>query len=58
MWAFAIYDDKNKKLFISKDRFGEKPLYYFQNNTFLFGSEIKFILELDTQKKLHKLDKV
>ena len=57
MWAFAIYDELKKILFISRDRFGEKPLYYFfQNNSFLFGSEIKFILHLDIQKKLHGLN--
>ena len=49
MWSFAIWDNKNKKLFLSRDRFGEKPLYYFQNSeTIYFGSEIKFI------KSLHK----
>ncbi len=57
MWAFAIYDEKKNILFISRDRFGEKPLYYFfRNNLFLFGSEIKFILHLDTQKILHRLN--
>ena len=49
MWSFAIWDNKNKKLFLSRDRFGEKPLYYFRNfENIYFGSEIKFI------KSLHK----
>ncbi|MDA2935705.1 asparagine synthase (glutamine-hydrolyzing) [Patescibacteria group bacterium AH-259-L05] len=46
MFAFAIWDEKNKKLFLARDRYGIKPLYYyFKNNTFIFASEIKAILE-------------
>lgn len=47
MWAFAIWDSKNKKLFCSRDRFGIKPFYYHhdQQNQFLFASEIKAILQ-------------
>lgn len=45
MWAFAIYDKDKKSLFLSRDRFGIKPLYYaLQGRTFLFGSEMKAIL--------------
>lgn len=45
MWAFALWDEKKKWLFISRDRIGEKPLFYAtHDNTFLFGSEIKSIL--------------
>ena len=44
MWSFAIYDDTNKELFISRDRFAEKPLYIFENSEgFYFASEIKFL---------------
>ena len=51
MWAFAIWNIKKKKLFLSRDPFGEKPLYYFLNeNGFFFGSEIKFIKSLCNQK--------
>ena len=47
MWAFAIWDERNKKLFLSRDRFAEKPLYYFQDNDgFYFASEIKAIQSL------------
>ena len=44
MWAFAVYDTDHETLFLSRDRFAEKPLYYFENNEgFYFGSEIKFL---------------
>lgn len=46
MWAFVIFDKEKKKYFISRDRFGIKPLYYYQDNElFIFASEIKSILE-------------
>lgn len=45
MWAFVIYDTLENKFFISRDRFGEKPFYYYKNSdTFIFASEIKAIL--------------
>ena len=44
MWAFAIWDSKTKELFLSKDRFGKKPLFYaFIENKFVFASEMKAI---------------
>ncbi len=44
MWAFLIYDRHNNRIFGSRDRFGEKPLYYYRNrNCVLFASEIKAI---------------
>lgn len=44
MWAFAIWDNKEKQLFLSRDRFGKKPLFYsFVNNKFIFASEMKAI---------------
>ena len=47
MWAFAIWDEKKQELFLSRDPFGEKPLYYYlTQNGFFFGSEIKFIKSL------------
>ena len=46
MFAFAIWDSKDNKLFLARDRYGIKPLYYyFRNGIFLFGSEIKSILQ-------------
>ena len=48
MWAFAIYDKKERKIFLSRDRFGIKPLYYFnERGKFIFSSEIKGILVHD-----------
>ena len=42
MFAFAIWDAKEKELFAARDRFGEKPFfYYFDKNQFLFASEMK-----------------
>jgi len=42
MFAIAVWDFKEKRLFLIRDRFGEKPLYYgWSNGVFLFGSELK-----------------
>jgi asparagine synthase (glutamine-hydrolysing) len=42
MFAIAIWDNVNDQLIICRDRVGEKPLYYgWQNNSFLFASELK-----------------
>lgn len=47
MWSFAVYDRDRHKLFLSRDRFAEKPLYYLCTpEGFWFGSEIKFIKAL------------
>ncbi|MFH1003894.1 MAG: asparagine synthase (glutamine-hydrolyzing) [Bacteroidota bacterium] len=47
MWAFAIYDEKEKKLFLSRDRFAEKPLYFFDlPDGFYFASETRFLESL------------
>ena len=44
MWAFCIYDKDKKNLFLSRDRFGVKPLYYyFDGSRFIFASELKAI---------------
>lgn len=46
MFAFAIWDDKRKRLFLARDRVGKKPLNYAINaRSFIFASEIKSILQ-------------
>jgi asparagine synthase (glutamine-hydrolysing) len=46
MFAFAVWDGPRRELFLARDRFGIKPLYYaWDGRTFRFGSELKAILE-------------
>ncbi len=48
MFAFAIWDRRERTLFAARDRFGIKPFYYvFRNNTFAFASEIKALLQVE-----------
>lgn len=47
MFAFAIWDRQAERLFLGRDRLGQKPLYYFHDDKhFVFASEIKAILAL------------
>jgi asparagine synthase (glutamine-hydrolysing) len=47
MWAFAIWDSRKRELFLSRDRFGVKPLHYcLRNGRFIFASELKAFLTL------------
>jgi len=46
MFAFALWNEKEKKLFVARDRLGIKPLYYYERKgELIIGSEIKAILE-------------
>jgi asparagine synthase (glutamine-hydrolysing) len=45
MWAFVIYDRSNRRLFMSRDRFGKKPFYYVERNgLFAFASELSALI--------------
>ena len=46
MFAFALWDSTKRKMFIARDKFGIKPLfYYYDSNMLIFASEIKAIVE-------------
>ena len=46
MYAFVIFDEKKQKLFACRDRAGVKPFfYYWKNGLFLFGSELKALMQ-------------
>jgi asparagine synthase (glutamine-hydrolysing) len=57
MFAFALYDKKDKTLYLYRDRVGVKPLYYYaKNNRFAFGSELKALrqyLDLSHDSRLN-----
>jgi len=60
MWAFCIYDKSRDIFFLSRDRFGIKPLYFYtKNQKFIFGSELRVIsihnidLEIDINSLNH-----
>jgi asparagine synthase (glutamine-hydrolysing) len=57
MWAFAFYDETADELTLSRDRFGEKPLYIMRDETgFYFGSEIKFLMALAGRRPAPNVD--
>ena len=46
IFAFAVWEKKGRRIFFARDRMGVKPFFYsFRNETFVFGSEIKALLE-------------
>ena len=55
MFAFAIWDKKKHDLYLARDQWGIKPLYYYKNEkTFMFGSEIKaFLAHPDFKKEFN-----
>ncbi len=55
MFAFAIWDENEKQLFCARDRFGEKPFYFYSNGSdFIFGSEIKVMWAYGVPKKIRQ----
>jgi asparagine synthase (glutamine-hydrolysing) len=55
MFAFALYDKKEQTVFIARDRFGEKPLFYHfvEGNRFVFGSEMKCLWAAGIPKEVN-----
>jgi asparagine synthase (glutamine-hydrolysing) len=59
MFAFAIYDKSKEELFLARDRFGIKPLIYtFENDQFIFSSELKPFLKSNLITKKLDIDSV
>src|SRR5687767_363387 len=55
MFALAIWDTQERKLFVIRDRFGVKPVvYYHKGNDFAFASQLKALLKLPVEKKIDK----
>jgi asparagine synthase (glutamine-hydrolysing) len=59
MWSFAIYDDARKTLFLSRDRFGEKPLYLLRTSHGIYSaSEVKLLAALSGSQLRPNLEHV
>ena len=53
IFAFAIWNSRKKELFMARDHFGVKPLFYtMKNNSIVFGSEIKALFEYPGVEKV------
>jgi len=52
-WAFAIHDKETNKVFIARDRYGIKPLYFYHDeDKFVFASELKSLMIYNIPKKI------
>ena len=59
MWAFAYFDKKNKRMILSRDIFGEKPLYYLENKEkIIFASNLKYVESIYQKKFTFNLKKL
>ncbi|HUR11601.1 MAG TPA: asparagine synthase (glutamine-hydrolyzing) [Flavitalea sp.] len=57
MFAFVIWDEVEQKLFMARDRFGEKPLYFhvdIENSKLYFGSEMKALWAAGVPRRVHQ----
>lgn len=55
MFAFAIWDEKEKALFAARDRFGEKPFFFYRDHEqFLFASEMKALWAAGVERKINR----
>lgn len=56
MFAFALYDEKEKTVFAARDRFGEKPFYYYPEpgQAFFFASEMKALWAAGVPREINK----
>lgn len=53
MFSFALWDEKEQQLFAARDRFGEKPFYYYEDEeNFIFASEMKALWKIGIEKKI------
>ncbi len=52
MFAFAIWDKRERKLFLARDRMGIKPLYYTEDGIFAFASELKSLIPILKKKEI------
>jgi len=54
MFAFGIWDEQEQNLFAARDRFGEKPFFFFYDKEqFLFASEMKSLFSMDVAKQVN-----
>ena len=59
MFAFCIYDKETRSYFFARDKFGEKPLYYFyDHHKFIFSSEVKSLLSSKAFKPILRREKL
>jgi len=55
MFAFAIWDEEEEQIFAARDRFGEKPFYYYENGRYLFfASEMKALWAVGVEKNIEE----